>query len=111
MKSFQLFSRIGWSAVRPALKTAWAAYAAEAPARAGRARLAPEPAAIENSSASLRVLVVTHNLNFEGAPWFIFELARYLTRQPGVRVRVISPQEGPMRKVFADAGMPVDLLT
>ncbi|HEX2861405.1 MAG TPA: glycosyltransferase family 4 protein, partial [Lacunisphaera sp.] len=100
----------GWPALRPALKTAWAAYAAEAPARADRALLAPEPAALKNPAAPLRVLVVSHNLNFEGAPWFIFELARHLTRQPGITVRVLSPQDGPMRKVFTDAGMPVDLV-
>jgi glycosyltransferase involved in cell wall biosynthesis len=99
-----------WAALRPALKAAWSAYAAEAPAQTGGARLAPEPAPVKNPSAPLRVLVVSHNLNFEGAPWFIFELARYLSRQPGVTVRVLSPHEGPMRKVFTDAGMPVELV-
>ncbi|MBI2517728.1 MAG: glycosyltransferase family 4 protein [Opitutae bacterium] len=99
-----------WAAVRPALKSAWAAYALEAPSRNSRARLAPEPAALKNSSAPLRVLVATHNLNFEGAPWFIFELARYLARQPGVTVRVVSPQDGPLRRVFTEAGMPVQLV-
>jgi glycosyltransferase involved in cell wall biosynthesis len=99
-----------WSELRPALKAAWSAYATEAPRKPGRARLAPEPSESRDPSAPLRVLVVTHNLNFEGAPWFIFELARHLGRQPGVLVQVISPQDGPMRQAFVDAGMAVEVI-
>ncbi len=58
----------------------------------------------------LRVAVVTHNLNLEGAPLFIFEYARYLAEQAGWDVRVFSPAEGPLRKKFEDAGLPVELL-
>ena len=97
-----------------AAKNAWAAYRAEAPRRIKhkverdlRARSeCVEDAALHQP---LRVLVVTHNLNFEGAPWFIFELARHLSTQPGITVRVLSPQDGPMRRVFVDAGMPVEV--
>lgn len=100
-----------WAELQPALAAAWTAYAAEAPARAGRARLAKlDLANTRDASAPLRVLVVTHNLNFEGAPWFIFEHARHLSRQPGVSVRVVSPQDGPMRATFAAAGLPVEVL-
>ncbi len=56
-----------------------------------------------------RALVVTHNLNFEGAPIFIFELARYLAEQPGVSVTVVSPQEGPLRARFEQAGLRVEV--
>ncbi len=56
-----------------------------------------------------RTLVVTHNLNFEGAPIFIFELARYLAEQPGVSVTVVSPQDGPLRPRFEGAGMSVEI--
>jgi glycosyltransferase involved in cell wall biosynthesis len=100
-----------WSTLQPALHAAWAAYAAEAPAKAGRARLAPAPPARTREAARpRRILVVTHNLNFEGAPWFIFELARHLAAQPGATVRVVSPQDGPMRAVFVQAGLPVDVI-
>ncbi len=58
----------------------------------------------------LRVAVVTHNLNLEGAPLFIFEYARYLAEKAGWDVRVFSPVEGPLRKKFEDAGLPVELL-
>jgi len=98
-----------WAALKPALASAWSAYAAEAPAKAGRARLAPDISPAKDTGP-LRVLVVTHNLNFEGAPWFIFELARHLAAQPGSTVRVVSPQDGPMRDVFIKAGMPVDVI-
>jgi glycosyltransferase involved in cell wall biosynthesis len=99
-----------WAGLKPALSAAWTAYAAEAPAKAGRAGLAPEITATKDAASPLRVLVVTHNLNFEGAPWFIFELARHLARQPGTTVRVVSPQDGPMRAVFTQAGMLVDVI-
>ncbi|MEO7599779.1 MAG: glycosyltransferase [Opitutus sp.] len=58
----------------------------------------------------LRVAVVTHNLNLEGAPLFIFEYARYLAEKAGWEVTVFSPAEGPLRKKFEDAGLPVTLL-
>lgn len=100
-------------------KTAWAAFRAEAPpprrSRTTRSGMQEAPALSTAGIASevsrpLRVMVATHNLNFEGAPWFIFELANFLNRQPNVSVRVISPREGPMRKVFTDAGMPVEVV-
>ena len=61
-------------------------------------------------SLKLRVAVVTHNLNLEGAPLFIFEYARYLSEKAGWEVTVFSPAEGPLRKKFEDAGLPVTLL-
>jgi len=58
---------------------------------------------------SFRATVVTHNLNFEGAPIFIFELARYLAEQPGVIITIASPQEGPLRARFEQAGLKVEV--
>ena len=57
----------------------------------------------------IRATIVTHNLNFEGAPIFIFELARYLAGQPGVQVTVVSPQDGPLRQRYAAAGLAVEI--
>jgi len=57
-----------------------------------------------------RILVVTHNLNFEGAPRLVLELASYLQRQPGISIRVISPVEGPLRALFEQAGMAVSVM-
>ena len=56
-----------------------------------------------------RVVVLTHNLKFEGAPIFIFELARYLAEQPGVSVTVASPEDGPLRARFESAGLKVEI--
>lgn len=99
-----------WRPLLPALRTAWRAFAAEAPAPAGRTHLATEKLPVRHPDRPRRILVVTHNLNYEGAPWFIFELARHLARQPGITVRVVSPQAGPMRANFTAAGMPVDIV-
>ncbi|MBW7895650.1 MAG: glycosyltransferase family 4 protein [Opitutaceae bacterium] len=100
----------GWRDLWPALKTAWQNFAAEAPAPVKATRLASARLPARRPDQPLRVLVVTHNLNFEGAPWFIFELARFLSRQAGITVQVVSPQDGPMRATFASAGMPVTLV-
>ncbi len=58
----------------------------------------------------LHVTVVTHNLNLEGAPLIAFEYARYLASQPGWRVRVLSPQDGPLRQQFEAAGLKVEVI-
>jgi len=100
--------RAPWRAQVAALREAWAAYAAEAPpprVRAATASPLPPP-----TGGPVRALVVTHNLNFEGAPWFIFELARHLASQPGCTVEVVSPSEGPLRRAFEQAGLRVHVL-
>jgi len=99
-----------WAELTPALRTAWAAYAVEAPTRRGRLRFAAPPPAALDPARPLRVMVVTHNLNFEGAPWFIFELAQFLAKQPNTTVQVVSPQAGPMYDVFVRAGMAVKVV-
>ena len=91
-----------------ATRAAWAHYRAEAPGQPQRRPLRPAPE-IAAADTPLRVVVATHNLNFEGAPWFIFELARTFSTQPGVSVRIVSLQEGPMRQVFTAAGMTVEV--
>ena len=56
-----------------------------------------------------RALVLTHNLKLEGAPIFIFELARYLAEQPDVSVTIASPEDGPLRARFEQAGLKVEI--
>jgi len=56
-----------------------------------------------------RAVVLTHNLNFEGAPIFIFELARFLAEQPGVAVTIASPKDGPLRARCEQLGLKVEL--
>ncbi len=56
-----------------------------------------------------RALLVTHNLKLEGAPIFLLELARFLAAQPGVSVTVVSPEDGPLRARFEQAGLKVQI--
>jgi O-antigen biosynthesis protein len=56
-----------------------------------------------------RALVVTHNLNYEGAPIFIFELARFLAEQPGVSVTIASPKDGLLRARYESLGFKVEI--
>jgi glycosyltransferase involved in cell wall biosynthesis len=80
---------------------------------AAPAALAP-PAQTDPASpprpAQLHVTLVTHNLNFEGAPLFLVEYARHLAAIPGWKVRVVSPVEGPLRARFVEAGCAVGLV-
>lgn len=56
-----------------------------------------------------RAIVVTQNLKFEGAPIFVFELARYLAAQPGVQLTVVSTEDGPLRARFEQHGLKVEI--
>jgi len=90
------------------LRTAWEAYRAEAPvARTAPAVARPTPPA---ASRPLKVVLVTHNLNLEGAPLFAFEFARHLAGLPGWQARIASPQDGPLRANCERAGLAVDLV-
>lgn len=48
-------------------------------------------------------LLVTHNLNFEGAPLFLADYARHLATL-GTRITILSPFDGPLRDYFSQAG-------
>lgn len=56
-----------------------------------------------------RILLVTHNLNLEGAPLFFVDYAAYLAAQ-GALLTVLSPSDGPLRPRFAACGAEVRLL-
>jgi glycosyltransferase involved in cell wall biosynthesis len=53
-----------------------------------------------------RMLLVSHNLNVEGAPLFLLDYARYLAGA-GVEVTVLSASEGPLRKPLEEFGARV----
>lgn len=91
-------------------REAWAAFRAEAPVRSHPKLPASVTTTSSTSRVPLRLLVVTHNLNYEGAPRLVFELACHLAGTPGARVQVLSPQDGPMRRDFEAAGMPVKII-
>lgn len=56
------------------------------------------------------LLLVTHNLNREGAPYFLMELAQYVRQQTGARMTVVSTADGPLRAEFERLGMTVRLV-
>ena len=99
-----------WRERLSALRAAWDAYRAEAPARSPatpRRYVAP---ASDILRQPLKVVLLTHNLNLEGAPLFAYEYARHLAAQPGWQVRVVSPQDGPLRQKFEATGLPVEIV-
>jgi O-antigen biosynthesis protein len=56
------------------------------------------------------LLLVTHNLNLEGAPLFLFEYAAWMVRHGGCRVEVVSCEEGPLRSSFEELGIRITLV-
>ena len=59
---------------------------------------------------SLRLLLLTHNLNLEGAPLFLLEYAGWMARQEGFQLEVLASQDGPLREAFASLGARIRLL-
>jgi glycosyltransferase involved in cell wall biosynthesis len=55
-------------------------------------------------------VVVTHNLNLEGAPKAILEATRTLVREGRIVATVISPMEGPLRAEYEAAGVAVEVV-
>ncbi|HEY4301514.1 MAG TPA: glycosyltransferase family 4 protein [Candidatus Didemnitutus sp.] len=79
---------------------------------AGRPR-APEipemPCRATTPGLPRRIVLATHGLGLQGAPGFLFDLARtYVER--GARVQVVSAEEGPLRARFAALGAEVAIV-
>ena len=84
-------------------------YRREAPPR----RATTEPTALPvapHAESKPRLLLITHNLNREGAPLLFVEYARHLSRNHGAQLVVISGREGPLRSAFAECGAQVDVV-
>lgn len=58
----------------------------------------------------LRLLLLTHNLNYEGAPWFLLEYARWMAREAGFGLEVLAAQDGPLRPEFEALGAHITLI-
>ena len=63
-----------------------------------------------SGSGKLRLLLLTHNLNLEGAPLFILEYATYLARTAGFGLEVLTGQEGPLRPAFEALGARITVV-
>ena len=76
---------------------------------------APQTAATSSAAPAgetrkLRLLLVTHNLNLEGAPLLFAEYAAHLVREAGAQVTVLAGQDGPLRENFTRAGATVQVV-
>jgi GT2 family glycosyltransferase/glycosyltransferase involved in cell wall biosynthesis len=58
---------------------------------------------------ALKVLMISHNLNLEGAPRVLFDQANYF-KSRGYIVRIASRQDGPLRENIERAGMSVEIV-
>jgi glycosyltransferase involved in cell wall biosynthesis len=91
---------------RRPLQEAAETYRAEAPVT----RLPANRVISRAPARPIAVILVTHNLNREGAPLIVLEYAKYLAAQPGWKIRVISPLTGPLAADFSAAGLSVEIL-
>jgi len=57
----------------------------------------------------LRILLVTHNLNREGAPLVALDYARHFAGSARHRVTALSAKDGPLREAYDELGIPVEL--
>ncbi|MCF7759589.1 MAG: glycosyltransferase family 4 protein [Cephaloticoccus sp.] len=69
------------------------------------------PAIILNSAARppARIILATHNLNLEGAPLFLLDLARHLA-VGGAELTVVSAEDGVLRERFAALGAVIHIV-
>jgi O-antigen biosynthesis protein len=56
------------------------------------------------------LLLVTHNLNLEGAPLFLFEYATWMVRQGRFRVELVTCEDGPLRSGYEDLGVRITVI-
>jgi O-antigen biosynthesis protein len=71
----------------------------------------PTVVPISNGNKPIRTLVVTHNLNHEGAPKSAFELILGLYKRNIINPIIVSPREGPLRALYESAGIPTKILS
>ena len=57
----------------------------------------------------LRAALFTHNLNWEGAPKQLLEIAGFLHQHGAITPLIISPTDGPLRRVYEQQGIAVQI--
>jgi GT2 family glycosyltransferase len=68
-------------------------------------RIKPTVVPIGASSGPISFLAVTHNLNWEGASRFEFDLTRRLRDAGTIDPVILSPIDGPLRSAYEEAGV------
>jgi O-antigen biosynthesis protein len=72
-----------------------------------RFAIAPRRSFVAAPPGPRRALMCAFNLNWEGAPYSQFELTRALRDRGVIDPVVFAPADGPLRRAYEDAGMPV----
>ena len=78
--------------------------------KGNRVQCRPEGGARPERVGRMRVLLITHNLNLEGAPLFLLEYATHLARVEGFKLDVLAGQEGPLRSAYEALGAQLTLI-
>ena len=63
-----------------------------------------------NRTGKLRLLLLTHNLNLEGAPLFLLEYATYMAREAGFELEILTSLDGPLRPAFEALGAHITVV-
>ncbi|HEX2860542.1 MAG TPA: glycosyltransferase, partial [Lacunisphaera sp.] len=61
-------------------------------------------------AGKLRLLLLTHNLNLEGAPLFLLEYATWMVREAGFTLEVLASQDGPLRASYEQLGAHITVI-
>ncbi len=61
-------------------------------------------------AGKLRLLLLTHNLNLEGAPLFLLEYATWMVREAGFTLEVLAAQDGPLRSSYEALGAHITVV-
>ena len=61
---------------------------------------------MESEPGKPDLLFVSHDLSWSGAPLILFQLAKWC-KEHGYFVTVMSPEDGPLRRKFIEAGIPL----
>jgi len=75
-----------------------------------RLRCAASAPAESTRAGQLRLLLLTHNLNLEGAPLFLLEYATWMARETGFTLEVLASQDGPLRGAFEALGAHITVI-
>jgi glycosyltransferase involved in cell wall biosynthesis/GT2 family glycosyltransferase len=59
---------------------------------------------------ALKVLMISHNLNLEGAPKVLFDHATYFATHGGYDITIVSRQDGPLRESIENAGIALKII-
>lgn len=75
-----------------------------------RLRCTPSTPARAARAGKLRLLLLTHNLNLEGAPLFLLEYATWMVREAGFTLEVLASQDGPLRGAYEALGAHITVI-